>query len=260
MQQTTGFLSEVLSQSDLRQSLFSTFLQKLPSSDETTLKPLKLASETLENALTTTNPSIKSSSLRLAEKLLLSYPKNPFSSFLLSLIYSLFNSPNDAAISLFDVFQTSPSLARLEIAPVLFEELFLIHFLPVLEWYNEQRSSILANVTQSLDSDYDSDDQSVVVSPTRLLKNMNGNQASELKDLERGYEDILDENCKVFAVYFREILQNKDGNQIIDPPAVVLQREESQKFEYRKVEKVKREYSMKNGRYNVMPYFFKSYL
>lgn len=190
----------------------------------------------------------------------MSYPKNPFSSFLLSLIYSLFNRPNAAAICLFDVFQTSPSLARLEIAPVLFEELFLIHFLPVLEWYNEQRSSILANVTQNLASGYDSDDQSVVVSPTRLLKNMTGNQASELKDLERGYEDILDENCKVFAVYFREVLQNKDRNQIIDPPAVVLKREQSQKFEYREVEKLKREYSMKNGRSNVMPYFFKSYL
>ncbi|CAI9100373.1 OLC1v1037356C1 [Oldenlandia corymbosa var. corymbosa] len=251
LQQASAFLSEVLSQSDLRHRLFSTFLLKLPSSDETTLKPLKLASETLENALTTTNPSIKSSSLRLAEKLLLSYPKTAFSSFLLSLIYSLFNRPIQAAVNLFDVFQTIPSLARLEIAPVLFEELFLIHFLPVLEWYNEQRTSILANVTQRLaSSGYDSDDQSVVVSPTRLLNNMNGNQAEELKDLERDYENILDENCKVFAAYFRESLQVKDGNQNIDVPALVLQRKESDRVEYCGLQKMKTHYSIKNRRYN----------
>ncbi|KAL3535729.1 hypothetical protein ACH5RR_004190 [Cinchona calisaya] len=248
LQQTTAYLSEVLSQSDLRHRIFSTFLQKLQPSEEITLKPLKLASETLENALTTTNPSIKSSSLRLAEKLLLSYPRNPFSTFLLSLIYSLFNRPIDAAISLFNIFQTNPSLARLEIAPNLFEELFLIHFLPILEWYNEQRSSILANVTRNLASGYDSDEQSVVVSPTRLLKNMSGNQALELKELERGYEDILDENCRVFAGYFREVLQSKDRDQLIDPPIVVLQMDESEKFDSQDDEKLKREYSMKNGR------------
>ncbi|XP_027066715.1 putative E3 ubiquitin-protein ligase LIN [Coffea arabica] len=250
LQQTTAYLSEVLSQSDLRHRLFSTFLQKLQPSEEVTLKPLKLASETLENALTTTNPSIKSSSLHLAEKLLLSYPKNSFSSFLLSLIYSLFNRSADAAISLFDVFQTNPSLTRLEIAPVLFEELFLIHFLPILEWYNEQRSRILSNVSQNLASGYDSDEQSVVVSPTRLLKNMSRNQTLELKDLERGYEDILDENCKVFAGYFREVLQIKDGNQLIDPPVVVLQIDETETLDCQEDDKLKRDHSMKNGRYN----------
>ncbi|XP_027173945.1 putative E3 ubiquitin-protein ligase LIN [Coffea eugenioides] len=250
LQQTTAYLSEVLSQSDLRHRLFSTFLQKLQPSEEVTLKPLKLASETLENALTTTNPSIKSSSLRLAEKLLLSYPKNSFSSFLLSLIYSHFNRSADAAISLFDVFQTNPSLTRLEIAPVLFEELFLIHFLPFLEWYNERRSRILSNVSQNLASGYDSDEQSVVVSPTRLLKNMSRNQTLELKDLERGYEDILDENCKVFAGYFREVLQIKDGNQLIDPPVVVLQIDETETLDCQEDDKLKRDHSMKNGRYN----------
>lgn len=252
LQQTTAYLSEVLSQSDLRHRLFSTFLQKLPPSEEINQKPLKLASETFENALTTTNPSIKSSSLRLAEKLLLSYPKNSFSSFLLSLIYSLFNRPTDAAISLFDVFESNPSLARLEIAPGFFEELFLIHFLSILEWYNDQRSQILSNESQNLSSGYDSDEKSVVVLPTRLLKNMSGDQTLELKNLERSYEDILDENCRVFAGYFREVMQNKDRNLLIDPPLVVLQMEQSEKFDYQGDEKLKREYSMKNGRYNVM--------
>lgn len=139
---------------------------------------------------------------------------------------------------------------------MLFEELFLIHFLPVLEWYNEQRSRILSNVSQNLASSYHSDEQLVVVSPTRLLKNISGKQTLELKDLQRGYEDILDENCRVFAGYFSEVLQNKDGNLLIDQPSVILQiLEEGEKFEYQEGDKMKRECSMKNRRYNVMFYF-----
>lgn len=264
LQQTTVYLSEVLSQSDLRHRLFTIFLEKIPSSDhQIPLKPLKLASETLENALSTSNPSIKSSSLRLAEKLLQSYPKNRFSSFLLSLIYALFRRPNDAAINLFDIFHLDPSLARVEIAPHLFEELFLRHFLPVLEWYNEQRSRILSTSSSvNLGSGYDSDEQSVVVSPSRLLKNMSDNQALGFKDLERDYEEILDENCRAFAKYFREVLQNKDGKHLVDPPPVLLQIGEGEKSGNQEPMQMQRKFSLKNGRYNVILFFlvFFSYI
>lgn len=176
----------------------------------------------------------------------------------MSLIYSLFNRSTDAALKLLDLFQTDPSFVRSEIAPLLFEELFLIHFLPVLEWYNEQRSGILSNSSRSLASKYDSDDQSVVVSPRRLLKNMNDNQASELKDLERSYEEILDENCRLHAVYFTHILQNDNQNEKIDPPAVVLRggksenENENENSGHQEDEKLQKKYSMKNGRYNPM--------
>lgn len=264
LQKTTEFLKELISQSDHRRRLlFSTFLEQIQSSDDQIpIKPLKLASETLENALSTTHPSIKSSSLRLSEKLLLSYPKNPFSSFILSLIYTVFHRPFDAALALLDVFLSNPSLARSEIAPLLFEELFLIHFLPILEWYNEQRSKILSNSSVNLNSNsnsgYDSDEQSVIVSPSKLLKNMNGNQASGLKYLERDYEDILDENCRVYAKYFREVLQNKDGSHLKSPPSIVLHIEEGlnksahEEEEEEEDGKMKRKFSMKNGRYNVI--------
>lgn len=258
VKKTTAFLTEVLSQSEHhRRSLFSTFLEKIQSSDDLPIKPLKLASDTLENALSTAHPSIKSSSLRLSEKLLLSYPQNPFSSFILSLIYTVFDRPFDAALTLLDVFLSNPSLARLEIAPLLFEELFLIHFLPILEWYNEQRSKILSTSSVNLNSNtgYDSDEQSVIVSPSKLLKNMNGNQASGLKDLERDYEEILDENCRVYAKYFKEVLQNKDGNHLKGPPSIVLEIEErydKSGHEQEEDGKMKRKFSMKNGRYNVI--------
>ncbi|CAK9172750.1 unnamed protein product [Ilex paraguariensis] len=252
LEQTTAFISETLSQSDLRHRLFSTFRHKTTlSSDQINLKPLNLAAETLENSLITTNPSVRSSSLRLAEKLLLSYPENPFSSFLLSLIYSLCHRPSDAALSLLDVFYIDPSLARLEIAPVVFEELFLIHFLPVLEWFNEQRSKILSSMSQiSQKSGYESEDQSVDVLCTRRLSHMSGDQTSELKQLERKYEEVLDENCRAFAGYFKEVLGSKDENRLIDPPSVVLKSvKEGDMFDHDEDQMITEEESeLRNGR------------
>lgn len=163
----------------------------------------------------------------------------------------------DASISLLDVFYLNPSLARTEIAPQLFEELFLRHFLPVLEWYNEQRSRILSSL--SLNSGYESDDRSIcgdamVVSCTTLLSKMNGDQASELKGLERDYEEVLDVNCKVFVGYFKEVLESNDGDRVIDPPSVVLETiGNGDEFEYGGDERIEAEESgLKNGRYNVM--------
>ncbi|KAA8534947.1 hypothetical protein F0562_029950 [Nyssa sinensis] len=252
---TTAFISETLAQSDLRHRLFSILRHKIQSADQINLKPLNLATETLDNAISTTNASVRSSSLRLTEKLLRSYPTNPFSSFLLSLIYTLCHRPIDAALSLLDVFFADPSLARSEIAAVLFEELFLIHFLPVLQWFNDQRSSILSNLSPNFcyaDDERSICDDSVAVSCTRLLSKMSGDQTSELKELERDYESVLNENCKVFVGYFKEVLGNRDGNRLTDPPSLVLKKiEEGNNFECSEDEKIKVEESgLKNGRYN----------
>lgn len=254
LRHTTVFLLEILSQSDLRRRLFSVFLQRIQSD-----KPLNLAAETIENAVSPSNSSIKSSSLRLAEKILLSYSENPFSSFLLSLVYTLLRRPHDAALSLLDVFYTDPSIARLEIAPLVFEELFLIHFIPILQWYNEQRSRIMSCI--SLNSGYHGDDESVVVlAATNSLSAMSGEQSSELRNLEREYEEILDENCRVFAQYFKEILRNKDECKFTDPPSVIVQRNEKSEcyFVFSKEEKMtNEEFGLKNGRYyNVMFYYY----
>ncbi|XP_019150842.1 PREDICTED: putative E3 ubiquitin-protein ligase LIN-1 [Ipomoea nil] len=248
LRHTANFLSETLSQSDLRHKLSSIFLQRIHSSDQTTRKHLNLAAETIENAISAANnTSVKTSSLRLAEKVLLSFSEIPFSSYLLSLVYALCNRPVDASLRLLDVFRIDPSLARLEVAPHLFEELFLVHLLPVLQWNNEQRSMILS----SLDSEYTSDDQSVV-SATRL-STMSGDQASDLKDLEGSYEEILDENCRAFAEYFMEVLRNEDGNKLVDPPPVVLGKNKMAEKFHHSEDNEEMEiggFRFKNGRYN----------
>ncbi|XP_021277287.1 putative E3 ubiquitin-protein ligase LIN isoform X1 [Herrania umbratica] len=254
---TTAFTSEILSQSELRHHILSTLRRKLLPSDQLTLKPLNLAAETLENAISASNASIQSSSLRLAQKLLLSYPRTPFSSFLLSLIYSLSNQPIKSSLSLLQVFYLDPSLARSEIAPTLFEDLFLVHFLPVLQRFNEQRSTILSSLSQNVNhdaDDYSICDVSVVVPCSKLLSKMSGDQALELKELERNYEEVLDENCRVLVKYFQEVLENSDdGNRLISPPALVLkQTEKDEELDYDQEDKnIKtKELGLKNGRYN----------
>lgn len=247
---TAVFLSETLSQPDLRQHLSSTFIKRLPTT--LIIKPLNFAFQTIENAISTPSPSIQSSSLRLAEKLLLSNSSNPFSSYLLSLVYYLSHREIDASLSLLDVFQADPSFSRLEMAPLLFQELFLIHFPPILEWYNEQRSNILSSL--SLSSGYNSDDQSIV-STTRVLSKMSGHQASALKDLERDYEVLLDENCRIFVEYFKEVLQNKAGDEMIVPPTIVLHKSErADELSFNSDEEniKNQEFGSTNRRYNVM--------
>lgn len=263
---TSTFISEILSKSDFRYRIYSIFRQKYSYSDQNIVKQLDIASEALETAILTSNISVKSSSLRLSEKLLNSYPKTSFSSFLLCLVYYLSNCPVEAAVSLLEVFYDDPSLARSEISPEFFEELFLRHFVRVLEWYNEQKSRILSSLSK--DSGYDSDDhsicvESVGVSCTTLLSKMNGNQASELKELERDYEDVLDENCRVFVWYFKEVLENADENVVIDPPSVVLEiiDREDDILDTDDVVEIDTDGSgLKNGRYNVMIIFQISYL
>ncbi|PQQ13082.1 putative E3 ubiquitin-protein ligase LIN [Prunus yedoensis var. nudiflora] len=200
LRHTTAFVSETLSQPELRRHLFSTLRRKFPSSaSQAALNPLNLAAETLENAISSTSPAIRVSSLSLSEKLLLTNPSNPFSSLLLSLIYGLYRRPIEAALSLLDIFHTDPSFARTELAPVLFEELFLVHLLPVLHWYNEQRTQILPTLSTNVSYENDDcsiSDMSVVFPCSKSLSKMSGGQTSELRELESNYEKVLDENCR----------------------------------------------------------------
>ncbi|KAK9073769.1 hypothetical protein SSX86_006363 [Deinandra increscens subsp. villosa] len=251
LRQTTTFLSQTLSQQDLRRRILSTLRTTLPPSLHLNTKQLNLAAETLENAITTSN----SSSLRLSEKLLLSFPENPFSSFLLSLIYTLCHRDIDASVTLLNLFESHPSVTRSEVAPQVFEDMFLINFVPVLEWYNGQRSRILSSL-YSRSSGYESDENSVVmdsvVSCTTLLSKMNGNQALELKELEREYERVLDENCRVFVGYFKEILLgNIDGNIRPDVVLEAVHKGDEDEGECNQDEKsVSTEFGSEIGRYN----------
>ncbi|KAJ6673625.1 RING-TYPE E3 UBIQUITIN TRANSFERASE [Salix viminalis] len=193
---------------DHRHHLFSTLCRKAPPSNKTTtIKPLNLVVENLEIAISATNPSIQSSSLRLAEKVLLSYPDSLLSSLLLSLIYI----PQQPA---HQCFHKSPK--HLPSRPFIGSVMF------------------------------------------PLLSKMSGDQALELKGLESIHEEDLDENCKVFAKYFKELVTNGDDNRIMTtPPSVILKElgkvdKSDASDEISKMEAL----GFKNGRPTLLPTIF----
>lgn len=83
---------------------------------------------------------------------------------------------------------------------------------------------------------------------------MNEEQAVELKKLERDYEEVLDENCRILAGYFKEVLGNKDGNQLINLPALVFRNARKGDTVQNGAEEKKKakEMGFKGARYNVM--------
>lgn len=147
----------------------------------------------------------------------------------------------------------------------MFEELFIIHLIPVLEWLKDQRSNILSSLSPNLDYQSDewsrSGEESVVIPCTKLLSRMNEEQAVELTKLERDYEEVLDENCSILAGYFKEVLGNKDGNQLINLPVLVFRNArkgdtvETGADEKKKAKEMgirAKEMGIKGARYNVM--------
>lgn len=270
LNRTTTFISNLVSKPDLCRRLLSTLRRTIRTSDNpgqstTALKPVKLAAKALQNAISAANSfSIQLSSLDIAERLLLSSAETPLSSFLLSLLHFLRHRPTDASLTLLRIFYLDPSLARTDISPCLFEELFLIHLLPVLQWFNEERDRILSSGPSI--SGYEIDEHfdlpSVIVPCDKLLSKMSEDQASRLKELERSYEEAIDENCRVLALYFKEVLENKynGGDSSIIPPSPVLKKiDMSKNLEYSEEndEKIKtEEIELENGRYNVIVLWF----
>ncbi|KAI4346033.1 hypothetical protein L6164_013116 [Bauhinia variegata] len=222
---TSAFISTVLSKSELRRHLLSTLQRELSISSHVNLKHLNLVIDTLENAIAVSSPTTRSSSLNLAEKLLLPLPENPISHFLLSIIHTLRNQPINAALSLLQIFHSNPSLARTEIAPVLYENLFSVHLFPVFQWFNEQRTMVLSStLPDHADATCDSSVsfQSVVLPCSKLLSRISEDQTLKLRVLEREYEEVIDENCRAVAKHFKEVLENKNGNPSLSSPLLMV--------------------------------------
>ncbi|KAF5197874.1 Ring-type e3 ubiquitin transferase [Thalictrum thalictroides] len=253
---TSTFIVDVLSQSDLRRQVFTTLSRKILP-DQIIVKPLTVAVETIENAISTKNPATRISSLRLVEKLLQSYPENVFSALILSLVYGLRQCPINAALSLLDVFYLDPLSARSEIAPILFEDLFLLHLIPVLQGFNDCRSRILSSKPPDKNQGRSRRGKAMDNSQTKLLSGVSKIQGKKLKNLEKDYEEVLDQNCKAFAGYLKEILEDKDGTRSISPPPLILTKfSDEGEVDFDSENKLKLEdIKMSNGRYNVMSHF-----
>ncbi|MCL7039067.1 hypothetical protein MKW94_023270 [Papaver nudicaule] len=235
LQQTTTFLAETLSQSELRHEILSNIRRKI--NKKSTLNSLNNAAHALENAISSTNSATtRYSYLRLSDKIIQTFRENNHNSlslFLQSLIHSLRHQHIDAAISLLDVFYIDPLLARTEISPCIFENLFLFYLIPVIQFLNDQKSRILPSQDYQIITSSKSIQRlrsiSASVSGTRNLSRMSEEQRVKLKRAEKEYEQVLDENCKNLALYFKEILKSRDHGNLEDssfnlpPPLIVLE-------------------------------------
>ncbi|XP_052118346.1 putative E3 ubiquitin-protein ligase LIN-1 isoform X1 [Arachis duranensis] len=203
LRHTTAFLSDVISNRDLRHRLISILHRDTTTAAISDESAAKLAADTLETAIMLSNFASRSCSLSLAEKLLLPLSDHPLPFFLLSLVHTLHNRHLDAAVSLLRFFRSNPSLARSEIAPVLYDRLFSLQLLSVFRWLLERRAQILSSSSVSEDA-------------THSLSKVSEEQASKLRELEREYEEILDENCRAVAARFEEVLASENAS--ISPP------------------------------------------
>ncbi|KAL9330155.1 hypothetical protein ACSQ67_005158 [Phaseolus vulgaris] len=254
LRHTAAFTSSVLSQPELRRRLIATLLRDTPISDE---KHLKLAADTLESAISFASPALRTSSLSLLEKLLFPLPDFALSSLLLSLAHAIRNRPTESATSLLQIFHSNKnnnaSLARSEIAPVLYERLFSLHLFPVFRWFDEQRTKILSSSpsTSSRENDYSvSEEYSVVLPCAKVLSKMSEEQAGKLREVEREYEEVLDENCRVLAEYFKEVLVKENSDAGISPPPLILKSAAEGGGRENQTEEMTPMSVLENGRYN----------
>lgn len=54
------------------------------------------------------------------------------------------------------------------------------------------------------------------------MSKMSAGQASALKDLERDYGALLENNCRIFVRYFKELVRHEGGKEINSPPTIVF--------------------------------------
>ncbi|RWW06712.1 hypothetical protein GW17_00029939 [Ensete ventricosum] len=253
LRHTTAFLDEALSNPKLRHRIISSVRRTVSSASPASLRALSLLSHALDS------PSAAASDA--ADKILLSVSgRNPLSALLLALAHALRGRASAAALALLDLFSLEPALSRHEVAPEVFEALFLPHLLPVLHWFADQRSRILTSTSLRFGCPpaAGDDDRSVeAAAAMSLLSRMSDGQAGRLKDLERGYEEVLDANCKVYAEYLKEVVEMGDGGRLVlAPPQLVLTRaspEERRSDEAIEVEEAlaaRAAIGSRDGRYN----------
>ncbi|XP_059063174.1 putative E3 ubiquitin-protein ligase LIN isoform X2 [Cryptomeria japonica] len=109
-----------------------------------------------------------------------------------------------------EMFMVDPQNSRLELAPTLWEDLFLRYLSSIVGWYGEQRYRILETVLPD-------DNFGVSVSCASmlafdelgckaLLSKMSVEQAKQLQRLEKVYQDSLDENTMICVKFYEEWL------------------------------------------------------
>ncbi|KAG0455811.1 hypothetical protein HPP92_023599 [Vanilla planifolia] len=207
LRRVTAFLEEVIWNLDERQRVLSAARRRLSSpADPATVHAISVLSDNLDPSSSSSVAAAATASAAVGGG-----KPSALSVLILSISLALRRRHADAARSLLDLFAHDPTAARGDIAPQLFEELFLPHLFQVVRWFADRRSRVLSSVEEG--------GRVGATASMAILSRMSGGQATELRELERTYENVMDENSRVYAGYLKEVLRSGDG---VRPPELVF--------------------------------------
>ncbi|KAG6543449.1 hypothetical protein Mapa_015119 [Marchantia paleacea] len=187
--------------------------------DQAILANLDWGIEAIEEAIRTAHPAAKSARLEYAEKLLqvcasldcrsgsatAGVPNSYLSAwahFNLALVWRLRGNELRAVKEILEMFLLEPYFARLDFAASIWESAFLPHVSSIVQWYTDQRRALAASPSASSASAAGADAASLSLSA----------EESHLQELEKVYQDSLDENTRQYARFYLECLNHDSAS------------------------------------------------
>ncbi|KAL7175142.1 hypothetical protein ACSBR2_028862 [Camellia fascicularis] len=189
-------------------------------SDQAVLANLDWGIDALEEAINTSNMETKLARLDYAEKMLQvcamlnashktagvpNFYLSTWAHLNLSYLWKLRNNVHKAVLHVLEMFAVDPFFSRIDFAPELWKTLFLPHMSSIVGWYSEERHRLVMDVIP------DSTDLSFTVDFDQyfnesLIFSMRPDQAEKMQKLEQLYAQLLDENTRLYAKYFKDCM------------------------------------------------------
>ncbi|KAJ1404791.1 Zinc finger, RING/FYVE/PHD-type [Sesbania bispinosa] len=213
-------------------------------SDQAVLANLDWGIEALEEAINTYNMETKLARLDYAEKMLqvcamlnpkqktAGVPNSYLSAWAhlnLSYLWKLRNNIQNCIFHVLEMFIVDPFFSRIDFAPELWKNLFLLHMSSIVGWYSEERHRLMMEVIpDSSDLSFTADfDQFFNES---LVFSMRPHQLEKLQKLEQLYGESLDENTRLYAKYYNDCMNSDSTSSkkvapmlpIAEPPMTPL--------------------------------------
>eukprot|EP01018_Ginkgo_biloba_P018780 Gb_32193 [translate_table: standard] len=185
--------------------------------EQAVLANLDWGIDALEEAINTSNMETKTARLEHAQKMLQvcamldsrqttagvpNFYLSAWAHLNLAFVWKLRNSDRNAVVHILEMFLVDPLFSRIDFAPELWETLFLPHLRSIVGWYTEERHRIVLDLLpDSTELSFSRDDRAFNES---LLSTMSPDQAQRFQELEKLYQDSLDENTRLYARYYKD--------------------------------------------------------
>lgn len=197
-------------------------------SDQAVLANLDWGMEALEEAINTFNLETKTARLDYAEKMLQvcamlnphrktagvpNFYLSAWAHLNLAYLWKLRNNIHNSASHALEMFIVDPFFSRIDFAPELWKHLFLPHMGSIVGWYSEQRQRLMMEVIPSetcdnlsFTADFDK------FFNESLVFAMRPNQLEKLQKLEQLYGELLDDNTRLYAKYYKDCISSSSDH------------------------------------------------